>query len=87
MLFPPLRPLFFALAAEKVPLISNQHKCDLSVKPPVPDSLPATSSPSPSLPTKQELLSPPQYSEDLIIPVPIMLSITVYHNYILNNIS
>lgn len=83
MLFPLPRILFFVLAAEEVLLIiSNQLKCDPSVKLSVPDTFPTTC--LPFIPTKEELLSHPQNSEDPIILVPIMLSITLYHNYIWN---
>lgn len=83
MLFPLPRILCFVLAAEEVLLIiSNQLKCDPSVKLSVPDTFPTTC--LPFIPTKEELLSHSQNSEDPIILVPIMLSITLYHNYIWN---
>lgn len=60
------------------------HKCNLCVKPFLPDTLPATFSPSPLLPHKEELVSSPQCSEKPIIPGAMILSITLYINYILN---
>jgi len=60
------------------------HKGNLCVKPSLPDTLPATFSPSPLLPAKEELVSSPQCSQKPIIPGAMMLSITLYIIYILN---